>query len=561
MRSSTDSIWIGFLHIPLATNNSYIQYRFIDNNQFNYPLSYWDDASFLQPDYYTPSPGWTSQSILGWADIGGGPNPWLHPTMAPIIGYYTMQTVNDTTLIGNSYTVFQAGHNPENGNITFSDTTGNVNFTDIRQTYYNVTFCACADSNKVGNGIGVMGNQQNHVDMYCSNNSKFVLKDISRRLHFNPDGHNGLMKDTASISTKIMPGDTLLANKSDSWVGVNQRSGIDAHSYTGKFYDFMRNYLLRNSYDSIGSSLFSYVEFSPMNDNAGYDPTRKCVIFGTVSSGKKSFAGCPDAVGHEWGHAITAHASNLRTDTGETAALNESFSDMTGVSFQSLSGGDPQWWRFGENHLTNGCAYRDLKEPYQPGCNRYMPDTYHGPHWDSNGDKYINMGVPNKMFYLLAAGDTLNGIYVQAIGVENAYKVMYKANKRFWSADIDFCNAKKKTVEAADSLDPTGSLGKWTAAAWNAVGVCPYVVGDANCNGECRGSDITYLVAALNGSESAKPNCICTDLNHAHIAFWVSADYNADCLIMGSDVTYAVRYFKGLGPAPVPCSSFNPNCP
>ncbi len=89
----------------------------------------------------------------------------------------------------------------------------------------------------------------------------------------------------------------------------------------------------------------------------------------------------------------------------------------------------------------------------------------------------------------------------------------------------------------------------------------PNVVGDANCNGECRGSDITYLVAALKGSESAKPNCICTDLNHSHIAFWVSAEYNGDCLIMGSDVTYAVRYFKGLGPAPEPCSSFNPNCP
>jgi hypothetical protein len=39
--------------------------------------------------------------------------------------------------------------------------------------------------------------------------------------------------------------------------------------------------------------------------------------------------------------------------------------------------------------------------------------------------------------------------------------------------------------------------GNFQSAAWNAVGVCPYVVGDANCNGEARGSDITHLVAYL----------------------------------------------------------------
>jgi hypothetical protein len=506
-------------------------------------------------------PGWTSQSIYCQRLSN---EPYLNPYYTNLIAEYKIYVVDNPNLIGDTVqaiSIIKPGRSWTLGDLALGDTVGGPGYTNIVQHFANVVFIPCRDSNQIGTGTGVMNNQQDHIDASCVSGSKFVMKDITRRLHYNPDYHYGQMKDTASISTKIMPGDTLLSDINNSWVATSQRSGVDAHSYAGKFYDFMRNYLLRNSYDSIGSSLFSYVEFSPMNDNAGYDPTRECVIFGTVSSGKNSFAGCPDAVGHEWGHAITSHASNLRTDTGETAALNESFSDMTGVSFQNLIFNDPQWWRFGENHFTNGCAYRDLKEPYQPGCNRYMPDTYHGPHWDSNGDKYINMGVPNKMFYLLAAGDTLNGISVQAIGVENAYKVIYKANKRFWSTNIDFCNAKKKTVEAADSLDPYGNLGKWTAAAWNAVGVCPYVPGDVNCNGECRGSDITYLVGYFGGSATIKPNCLCTDLNHSHIAFWVTADYNGDCQVTGGDVTYGVRYFKGLGPAPVPCSSFNPNCP
>jgi|GEM_PF-5248684 hypothetical protein len=99
--------------------------------------------------------------------------------------------------------------------------------------------------------------------------------------------------------------------------------------------------------------------------------------------------------------------------------------------------------------------------------------------------------------------------------------------------------------------------GDFQSAAWNAVGVCPYVVGDANCNGECRGSDIIFMTGVFNGTAQIPPDCICSSPNYT--AFWMSADYNGDCLIDGSDVIYGVRYFKGLGPAPVPCSDFPPD--
>ena len=61
--------------------------------------------------------------------------------------------------------------------------------------------------------------------------------------------------------------------------------------------------------------------------------------------------------------------------------------------------------------------------------------------------------------------------------------------------------------------------------------------GDANCNGERRGSDVTYLVGYFKGQ------AVCPCLIKA-------GDANGDGFISGGDVTFLVRYFKGTGPAP-----------
>ncbi|NLI16293.1 MAG: hypothetical protein GX409_08425 [candidate division Zixibacteria bacterium] len=63
--------------------------------------------------------------------------------------------------------------------------------------------------------------------------------------------------------------------------------------------------------------------------------------------------------------------------------------------------------------------------------------------------------------------------------------------------------------------------------------------GDVNCNGERRGSDVTYLVGYFKGV-SAGP-CIVK-----------AGDANNDGFVSGGDVTYLVRYFKGIGPEPPP---------
>jgi hypothetical protein len=65
-----------------------------------------------------------------------------------------------------------------------------------------------------------------------------------------------------------------------------------------------------------------------------------------------------------------------------------------------------------------------------------------------------------------------------------------------------------------------------------------YIAGDANGNGSIEGADVTFTVRFLKGI-GLPPEPL------------ISGDVNGDCLVAGSDVTYLVRYLKGLGNPPI----------
>jgi hypothetical protein len=52
------------------------------------------------------------------------------------------------------------------------------------------------------------------------------------------------------------------------------------------------------------------------------------------------------------------------------------------------------------------------------------------------------------------------------------------------------------------------------------------------------GSDVTYLVNYFRALPSSPPCSLG--------GFWCSADANGDCMIIGSDVTKLVTYFRGM---------------
>lgn len=327
------------------------------------------------------------------------------------------------------------------------------------------------DGPAIGTGRGVLGDTKNHIDTYFEN-GRYALDDRSRRASNNVHGHDGAMPDTSSIRTyfySFHPPGELLTDSDNQWTSPGQAPGVDAHVYAAAVYDFLRANVELNGFDGAGSSFISTVGDASCQNNAYWDGT--AVNYCTVSSAYHSMAGSLDIVAHEWGHAVTEHASNL-VYARESGALNESYSDMLGIRLRHAAG-DPTW-RVGEHF--NGIGFRDLANPRTFGD----PECYRCPGWIDvdacspieNNDfcgVHTNSGVPNKMFHLLAAGGSLNGRPVTGIGIDDAFKIVHRANRFYWTEGSTLVAAKAGSLEAAADLDPTGGFETSTHAAWDAV--------------------------------------------------------------------------------------------
>jgi hypothetical protein len=108
---------VTFFHTPLATDDDYIAMRL--GGDLYEPLSLWDDVDFLTPNSNSPSPGMTSQSILGFAYLFDPRDPqnflytdyeWWH------VADYRMLTTSDTMVIGDTVCLIE-GFNPANGGL------------------------------------------------------------------------------------------------------------------------------------------------------------------------------------------------------------------------------------------------------------------------------------------------------------------------------------------------------------------------------------------------------------------------------------------------------------
>ncbi|UCC80713.1 MAG: carboxypeptidase regulatory-like domain-containing protein [Candidatus Zixiibacteriota bacterium] len=114
-----------FMFIPLASPDSIISYRYPSwdpqdtlpaHSYFPfYPLNEWD-AVTVEPEVIgSPEPGWTTQPMIGWAEVHGpyGDTPFFNSmadTMPLFI--FAMQTAMDTTLLGQQLDPFQEGYYP-----------------------------------------------------------------------------------------------------------------------------------------------------------------------------------------------------------------------------------------------------------------------------------------------------------------------------------------------------------------------------------------------------------------------------------------------------------------
>ena len=70
---------------------------------------------------------------------------------------------------------------------------------------------------------------------------------------------------------------------------------------------------------------------------------------------------------------------------------------------------------------------------------------------------------------------------------------------------------------------------------------CNYTPGDVNGDGNVIGSDVTYAVTYFRGGANPPDSC---QLNNGDWLY-TAADANGDCRFIGSDVTYLVNFFRG----------------
>jgi predicted extracellular nuclease len=85
---------------------------------------------------------------------------------------------------------------------------------------------------------------------------------------------------------------------------------------------------------------------------------------------------------------------------------------------------------------------------------------------------------------------------------------------------------------------------------------CQYLLGDVNSDDHVMGGDVTYAVRYFKGIGAVPPDsCFNAGVPTSTHWLYVSGDVNGDCKFMGSDVTRLVSYFKGIS-ALVNCPLF-----
>ena len=142
----------------------------------------------------------------------------------------------------------------------------------------------------------------------------------------------------------------------------------------------------------------------------------------------------------------------------QSGALNESISDMFGETIDLTDGvgndTDAVRWKAGEDLPTG--PVRDMMHPETHGQPGRMSDPQfagcHMLHYD-NGSVHRNSGVANHAFALMVDGTTnYNGYTIQAIGLEKAGRIWYRALSSYLPSGATFLDAFNAVNQSCSDL-------------------------------------------------------------------------------------------------------------
>ena len=337
---------------------------------------------------------------------------------------------------------------------------------------------------------------------------------------YDPIGSDDLI-ETITIETirgenktyDFMDFTTSIVEMSYSIKSLGRYPFLDAHWGMEKTIDFYREKFNRNSYDNKGSVVYQLVNqpstslglLSGMYANAcavgELDPCFMIYGMGYISSNSDMRLGsiqplvCVDVMAHEFTHLVTTRNGNGGLlYQGESGALNESFSDIVGISVKQYATGQNDWL-IGSDMMIYVSNLRSMINP-KNGQDGYgaQPDTYNGQYWaditditasGDNGGVHTNSGVQNYWYYLLCEGgtgtnDLSNAYNVTGIGMDKALQIAYRNLIFYLTPEATFEDARNGSIQAAIDLYGEDSQEHISVVdAWYAVGV-----GDKYTGGE-----------------------------------------------------------------------------
>ncbi len=279
-------------------------------------------------------------------------------------------------------------------------------------------------------------------------------------------------------------------------------SAVDIHWGMGQTYDFYREVFDRDSYDGQGSPIYNlfYLPLDPNDksypatidmNNAAANTTfaKPFMIYGMGNRAIGKWSMNPvvelSVMSHEFTHIVTDASAGL-VYQGESGALNESFSDLMGISAKKYVQGNDAAWTIGEGVMAYCSNLRSMSFPKMcmDGANA-CPDTYQGEFWvdpesktdPDYGGVHTNSGVQNKWFYLLTDGDTGtndNGYSydITGIGIEKSRQIAYRTLTEYATRESQYADIRLASLQAAKDLFGADAVEVTTVdEAWKAVGV------------------------------------------------------------------------------------------
>ncbi len=295
----------------------------------------------------------------------------------------------------------------------------------------------------------------------------------------------------------------------------------DAHYATEATYDYYFSKFNRNSYDNQGAKIKSYVHYGHNYVNAFWDGS--CMTYGD-GDGVNYLPLTPiEVVAHEITHGVTEHSAGL-IYSGESGALNESFSDIFGVVIDFFKNPSTANYLMGDAMSVTHTPFRSMENP-----NAYRnPDTYKGLYWDPNQEVHTNSGVQNYWFYLVCEGssgvnDLGNSFKVIGIGREKAAQIAYRNLTEYLTPSSGYSDARFYSIQSA--IDLFGDCSPEVIAvtnAWYAVGV-----GDSYNNSVVA----DFVVSKTHACDSNSPIYFSNRSSKANIYRWNFGDGQSDTVI------------------------------